>query len=289
LWQSGANPPRCVRRHGHPGGLQYVGPMGPSGFGGGLMGSLSNLASKQGKKLAEKGKALAEKAKVEAIKQAKILAEKAKVEAKKQAKILAEKAKAEATKQAKILAEKAKMQVEMAKEEATKKINNLIEMEIPNQENMDSSAFGGGLMGSLSGLMSTRGKKLADQAKILIEKAKVEATKQTKILAEKAKKQAQKAKMEATKQLKKMAENVEMEASNQLNKNEQMNLDNAPAFGKKKKMYRPKRKVKLPLKLRKLCRKLKIRVTKKVGGHRVYKSVKDLNKIIKIKMKKLNR
>ena len=54
------------------------------------------------------------------------------------------------------------------------------------------------------------------------------------------------------------------------------------AFGKRRKS---RKHYKLPKKIVKLCRKLKIKCTKKVGKHRVYKSLTDLKRMIKKRMK----
>jgi hypothetical protein len=54
--------------------------------------------------------------------------------------------------------------------------------------------------------------------------------------------------------------------------------NNKPSFGKK-------RTSKIPLKIKKLCRKLKIKMTIKRGSKRVYKSLKVLKTQIKKKMK----
>jgi len=57
----------------------------------------------------------------------------------------------------------------------------------------------------------------------------------------------------------------------------------ASMFGKKRRSVKHRKK--LPSKIRKLCRKLKIKTTKKVGNRRVYKTLKVLKKQIARKMK----
>jgi len=57
-------------------------------------------------------------------------------------------------------------------------------------------------------------------------------------------------------------------------------------FGKKKRKPRSKKSCKVPSKILKLCKRFKIKCTKKVGKRRVYKSVAVLKKQIKMKMKK---
>jgi len=64
------------------------------------------------------------------------------------------------------------------------------------------------------------------------------------------------------------------------------------SFGRRRRHYkrRKTRKTsKIPAKIRKLCKRLKIKTTKKVGGRRVRKSLKVLMKQIKQKMRKLKR
>jgi len=67
-------------------------------------------------------------------------------------------------------------------------------------------------------------------------------------------------------------------------------------FGKKRlrKKSGKKRSVKkaakkLPAKIRKLCKRLKIKTTKRVGSRRVYKSIKILMKQIRMRMKKMKK
>ena len=61
------------------------------------------------------------------------------------------------------------------------------------------------------------------------------------------------------------------------------------SFGKKRRAQRRKASHKPPSAIRKMCKKLKIKITKKVGGRRVYKSLAVLKKQIKLKKKKMNR
>ena len=62
------------------------------------------------------------------------------------------------------------------------------------------------------------------------------------------------------------------------------------SFGKKRKSRKGRsKKNKLSAKIRRLCRKFKIKTTKKVGNRRVYKSIKVLKKQIAKKMKKVRR
>ncbi len=58
-------------------------------------------------------------------------------------------------------------------------------------------------------------------------------------------------------------------------------------FGKKRRVSRRKTSRKPPSAIRKMCKKLKIKITKKVGGRRVYKSLAVLKKQIKLKKKKM--
>ena len=64
------------------------------------------------------------------------------------------------------------------------------------------------------------------------------------------------------------------------------------AFGRrrrrksKKSTKRTKRTKKIPAKLKRMCKRLGIKLTRKVGKRRVNKSLKQLKKQIKIKMKK---
>ncbi len=63
-------------------------------------------------------------------------------------------------------------------------------------------------------------------------------------------------------------------------------------FGKKRRRKARKSKranKKLPAKIRKLCKRLKIKTTKRVGGRRVYKSIKILMKQIRMRMKKMKK
>jgi hypothetical protein len=68
------------------------------------------------------------------------------------------------------------------------------------------------------------------------------------------------------------------------------------AFGKKRKSHRRRKgckskgaNKKLPAKVRKMCRKLKIKTTKKVGRRRVCKSLKTIMAQIRKKMKKMKK
>ena len=59
-------------------------------------------------------------------------------------------------------------------------------------------------------------------------------------------------------------------------------------FGKKKRKTRKVRSVKrLPKAIIRKCRKLKIKVTKRVGSKKVYKKLSVLKKQIKMKLKKV--
>jgi hypothetical protein len=58
-------------------------------------------------------------------------------------------------------------------------------------------------------------------------------------------------------------------------------------FGKKRSSKRATKK--LPAKIRKLCKRLKIKTTKRVGGRRVHKSIKTLMKQIRMRMKKMKK
>jgi hypothetical protein len=65
-------------------------------------------------------------------------------------------------------------------------------------------------------------------------------------------------------------------------------------FGKKRLRKKSSKSVKkaakkLPAKIRKLCKRLKIKTTKQVGTRRVYKSIKILMKQIKMRMKKMKK
>lgn len=63
-------------------------------------------------------------------------------------------------------------------------------------------------------------------------------------------------------------------------------------FGKRRRQVRKSRKVhhkKLPAKIRKLCKRLGIKCTKKVGSRRVYKKLSVLKKQIARKMRKMRR
>uniref|UniRef100_A0A6C0B0A0 Uncharacterized protein n=1 Tax=viral metagenome TaxID=1070528 RepID=A0A6C0B0A0_9ZZZZ len=63
------------------------------------------------------------------------------------------------------------------------------------------------------------------------------------------------------------------------------------AFGKKRKVHRRKgcKSKKLPAKIRKMCRRLKIKTTKKVGSRRVCKSLSSLKKQIARKLRRMKK
>ena len=60
-------------------------------------------------------------------------------------------------------------------------------------------------------------------------------------------------------------------------------------FGKKKRIVKKKSTKKPSVLICKMCKRLKIKITKKIGGRRVYKSVTVLKKQIKRKMKKIKK
>ena len=62
------------------------------------------------------------------------------------------------------------------------------------------------------------------------------------------------------------------------------------SFGRKKRSVKKKKGIKKPpARLIKMCRRYRIKVTRKVGRKKVYKSVTVLKKLLKKKMKKMKK
>jgi hypothetical protein len=232
VWQAGAKPPRCIRRAGHLEGQQYLGPIGPQGFGG-LLSSMAKSASASAKAVADKAK---EKAKKE-LEKAKELAKK---EGERIKEKLKEAAKEELERARKLAKEMAKEQLDLAKAEAAKRLDKL---------DRRLSAFG---------VRRARRYRVSGSACQGLRKKVCKASGYCTYVKRRGCRRSAGARAAGL------------------------------AFGKKRKVYKRSSKKKLPAKIRKLCRKLKIKTTKKVGGRRVTKKISELKKLIARKMRKVH-
>ena len=300
-WQAGAKPPRCVRRAGHNKGQQYEGPMGPSPadeelaslmFGrrhfGGFAASLMKKASSAAKGVADKTKAkaieAAKKAKIEAAKQLEI----AKALAKKQLELAKEAAKELAKEQLELAKAAAKEQLELVKEEAKAAVKERVDLAkaTVSKHLEPTTEFG-----------KKRRTRQFKPSAALIKRCRKH---HIKITIKKGGKRVYKSTADLKKLISSFGDSCSVRIIkgkphkscliSRLGRKSICTFDGkkVPCFGKKRRKVRKTPKgSKLSSKIRKLCKKFKIKTTKKVGGKKVCKKLSVIKKLIARKMKKI--